>query len=77
MWKDYAVPGGTFRENMHRKPGKPLLPDTHPAAGFRYEALKKNGNVDADGHVVIDRVKEAQLANGVNGLKLNGTEFKT
>ncbi|PMD55177.1 xenobiotic compound monooxygenase, DszA family [Hyaloscypha bicolor E] len=29
-WTDYAVPGGTFRENMQGKPGHPLLPDDHP-----------------------------------------------
>lgn len=60
MWTVYAVPGGTFLENMHRKPEKPLLPDAHAAATCRYEALKKNGNVDADGHVVIDRLKEEE-----------------
>lgn len=71
MWDDYTVPGGTFRENMRWTPGESLLPDTHSAAQFRYNALKKAGKINAEGHVVIDKVKEAedkQLANG-NGLK--------
>lgn len=55
MWTDYAVPGGTFRENLHRKPDEPLLPPTHPAAQFRYDNMKKNGNIDQFGHIVIDR----------------------
>lgn len=67
MWTDYTVPGGTFRENMRRAPGESLLPETHPAAQFRYDTLKKAGNIDKDGHVVIDRVKEEEqrLAYGV------------
>ncbi|RDW88309.1 bacterial luciferase-like protein [Coleophoma cylindrospora] len=65
MWDDYAVPGGTFRENMHRAPGEKLLPKTHPAEGLRYENLKMAGKTDAAGHVVIDKAKEAEsLAEG-------------
>ena len=30
MWRDYAAPGVTFRENLHRTPGKPYLRDDHP-----------------------------------------------
>jgi hypothetical protein len=72
MWKDYAVLGGTFRENIHRRPGEPLLPAAYPAAQFRYDALKANGNTDNNGHVLIDRRTPAEkVVNGVNGLKLN------
>jgi len=31
MWKDYPVPGGTFRENLQNTPGESFLPPTHPA----------------------------------------------
>lgn len=71
MWKDYAVPGGTFRENVRRQKGDNLLPATHPAGGFRYEALVKAGKVDGKGHVVIDRVKEDELAKEAEALKLS------
>jgi hypothetical protein len=72
MWKDYAVPGGTFRENMHGRPGEPLLPDAHPAAQFRYNTLKANGKTDENGHVLIDRrAKVEKVLNGINGLKLH------
>jgi hypothetical protein len=37
-WNDYAVPGGTFRENMQLKPGQALLPDDHPGAKLRWNA---------------------------------------
>lgn len=30
-WNDYAAPGGTARENLQCLPGKPFLPETHPA----------------------------------------------
>lgn len=33
MWKDYAVPQGTFRENLL---GHPRLADDHYGAKFRY-----------------------------------------
>ena len=39
-WNDYAVPGGTFRENMQGKPGQCLLPDDHPGAKFRWNVKK-------------------------------------
>lgn len=39
-WEDYAVPGGTFRENMQVKPGQCLLPDDHPGAKLRWNAKK-------------------------------------
>lgn len=76
MWTDYAVPGGTFRENMHRKPDEKLLPPVHPAAQWRYDVLKKEGKVDEKGHVVIDRTKKFEKeVNGVEGLKI-GDEVK-
>lgn len=55
MWKDYTVPGGTFRENLHNRPGKPYLPDEHQGAKFRYENLKKTAEIDARGDVTITR----------------------
>lgn len=36
MWQDYAVPGGTFRENLHSKPGETFLAPEHPGAKFRW-----------------------------------------
>jgi hypothetical protein len=35
MWQDYAVPGGTFRENIHCKPGQSYLAPDHPGAKHR------------------------------------------
>lgn len=34
------MPGGTFRENMHVKPGHTLLSDDHPGAKLRWNATK-------------------------------------
>ena len=56
MWKDYAAPGGTFRENLRRQPGQKILPSNHYAAGYRYEELSKM-YADKDGHIAIDRAK--------------------
>lgn len=40
FWDDYAVPGGTYRENLYRRGGQNgLLPD-HPASGYRWRAEK-------------------------------------
>jgi hypothetical protein len=39
-WEDYAVPGGTFRENMQVKPGQHLLPDDHSDTKLRWNAKK-------------------------------------
>jgi hypothetical protein len=37
IWNVYAVPGGTFRENMQAKPGHTLLPDDHSGAELRWD----------------------------------------
>ncbi|RDW68671.1 luciferase-like protein [Coleophoma crateriformis] len=37
MWQDYAVPGGTFRENLHSCPGQTFLSPEHPGAKHRWE----------------------------------------
>lgn len=34
FWNDYAVKGGTFRENMYGKKGQKRLPETHPGAKY-------------------------------------------
>jgi alkanesulfonate monooxygenase SsuD/methylene tetrahydromethanopterin reductase-like flavin-dependent oxidoreductase (luciferase family) len=36
FWKDYAVPGGTFRDNNNAKRGATFVPATHPAHKFRW-----------------------------------------
>jgi hypothetical protein len=54
MWKDYAAPGGTFRENMRRAPGEKMLPKTHPGAQFTYDILKEK-YADEEGDIVIDK----------------------
>ena len=45
-WNDYAVPGGTFRENMQLKPGQSLLPDDHPGAKLRWNTKKAEDSMD-------------------------------
>lgn len=38
FWDDYAVDGGTYRENIYKRKGQSgLLPD-HPASGYRWKA---------------------------------------
>lgn len=34
FWTDYAVPGGTLRENYLGKKGESRLSDTHPGAKY-------------------------------------------
>ncbi|RDW61482.1 dimethyl-sulfide monooxygenase-1 [Coleophoma crateriformis] len=66
MWKDYAVPGGTLRENLHERPGMPYMPEEHTAAKYQYEKLKGWAEIDGHGDVTIDkRPKESKGANGV------------
>lgn len=66
MWKDYAVPGGTFRENLHGRPGMPYMPDEHTAAKYRYEKLNEWAEIDEHGDVTINKMpKESKCTNGV------------
>jgi hypothetical protein len=78
MWNDYYVPGGTYRENLLNSPGNPGVPDGHPAAKYKYSALKEN-YADEKGDIFIDRrtaskpeektlpIAEKPTVNGVNG----------
>ena len=54
MWKDYAVPGGTFRENLRREPGAKRAPESHPSQSYRYDVLKEKFG-DENGDIFIDR----------------------
>jgi FMN-dependent oxidoreductase (nitrilotriacetate monooxygenase family) len=38
FWEDYAVPGGTYRENLYGKKGLARPPQDHPAAAFHWKA---------------------------------------
>ncbi|KAK3655753.1 hypothetical protein LTR56_003402 [Elasticomyces elasticus] len=38
IFDDYAVPGGTFRENLLRQPGQTRLRDDHYGSKFNYDA---------------------------------------
>ncbi|KAK7955639.1 Nitrilotriacetate monooxygenase component A/pristinamycin IIA synthase subunit A [Apiospora aurea] len=38
FWDDYAVPGGTYRENLYREPGLKRSPPDHLSAKFRWQA---------------------------------------
>ena len=86
MWKDYAVPGGTFRENLLGEPGQKTPPLDHPSKQFTYENLKKiPGVVDEKGDIHINRrdpvlqtsgeVKSSvkETVKGVESVSVNGT----
>ncbi|SPO02047.1 related to thermophilic desulfurizing enzyme [Cephalotrichum gorgonifer] len=38
FWEDYAVPGGTYRENFYEEAGQKYPLDTHTAAKYRWAA---------------------------------------
>lgn len=37
LFDDYAVPGGTFRENLLRQPGQKTLRSDHYGSRFKFE----------------------------------------
>ncbi|RQM04612.1 hypothetical protein DH86_00004085 [Scytalidium sp. 3C] len=47
FWDDYAVKGGSYRENFYAKPGQSGPPADHPAAKYRWKA-----GVDAKDHTI-------------------------
>jgi hypothetical protein len=64
MWKDYAVPGGTFRENLRREKDVKTLSTNHPGARFRYEELKARLGADEFGDITIKRERKESM-NGI------------
>lgn len=47
FWDDYAVPGGTYRENFYEKKGQSGPLDEHVASTYRWKA-----GVDAKDHKI-------------------------
>lgn len=47
IWDDYAVPGGTFRENLYREPGQTGLRPDHPGYQFKYDVKAKKEEKEA------------------------------
>ena len=42
FWKDYRVPGGTYRENFYAKPGQKEPLPSHPAAKMIWKPSDPN-----------------------------------
>ncbi|PGH23609.1 hypothetical protein AJ80_02390 [Polytolypa hystricis UAMH7299] len=42
FWDDYAVPGGTMRENYYATKGRTRLPDDHTGAQYKWKAGEEN-----------------------------------
>lgn len=49
FWDDYAVPGGTYRENIYRTPGQTGPRQDHPASRYRW-----NAGVEKEDHKIPD-----------------------
>jgi hypothetical protein len=49
IFEDYAVPGGTFRENLLRQPGQKTLREDHYGSQFKFEDGCTNG-ASINGH---------------------------
>jgi hypothetical protein len=74
MWDDYAVPGGTYRENLLNTPGQPTVPEGHPARQFRYDVLKEK-YADENGDIVIDRRTDQKASEPVPAPAATTTEL--
>jgi hypothetical protein len=48
-WMDYAVPGGTMRENMYEVKGASRLPDDHYGSSFKWKDEVVNGSNGVNG----------------------------
>ncbi len=66
FWEDYAVPGGTLRENYLGVAGAERLDETHPGAKFKWKAGEE---VPA-----YAGKSDAEVAKGVNGHGKNGAK---
>lgn len=59
FWDDYAVPGGTYRENVYEKAGQAEPPPDHPAAAMIWRAPASSEtlvNGLANGHLEEEEV---------------------
>ena len=49
FWDDYAVPGGTYRENLLKQPGQSEPLSSHPAEKYIWRAQQSQVNGDSGG----------------------------
>ena len=66
-WDEYAKPGGTARENLHNKPGEPLLAPEHPGAKLRWNAASPVATVGPQCNGSLEESKGSQDKQ-VNGI---------
>lgn len=59
FWEDYAVPGGTYRENLTETKGQREPRDDHPAAAKTWRAPQ-----DDSGANVVGKARPDGLTNG-------------
>ncbi|RDW60222.1 putative monooxygenase-2 [Coleophoma crateriformis] len=70
MQTEYAVPGGTMRENLLRQPGQKKLRDDHFGSQFSWE------NWTPSGEEVVDSIKAENATAVKTGPKMDATEEK-
>lgn len=54
FWEDYAVPGGTYRENLTETKGQREPREDHPAAAKTWRAPQENGGVNGTDEPAIN-----------------------
>ena len=67
-WNDYAVPGGTLRENMFAEKGASSVAPDHPAYKFKWNIRENNWPSAWD--LRINKLEAAQgVASQTNGVE--------
>jgi hypothetical protein len=67
FWNDYAVPGGTYRENLTETKGQREPRPDHPAAAMIWRAPEVEAEVKANSSHKVSGSHEAPLTNGWHG----------
>ena len=61
FWDDYAVPGGTYRENVYERAGQAEPPLDHPAAATIWRAPESNGELVNEVNGIVNGHMEEEL----------------
>lgn len=67
FWNDYAVPGGTYRENLTETKGQREPRPDHPAAAMIWRAPEVEAEVKVNGSHKVTGSHEVSLTNGWHG----------
>lgn len=70
FWDGYAVPGGTYRENLNQKPGQAEPLADHPASSFAWNPPEATEDANGHGNIMLNGSVERETLFELDPMKI-------